>query len=61
MNTEPRAYEHFNKFNDISYERKKFNLRTFNLQTHFKEHIMFVSWGSPVLYTTFGKAESNNY
>jgi hypothetical protein len=50
-NTEPGAYEHFNKLTltnlIISYEKNKFNLRTFNLQTHFKEHIIFVSWGSP--------------
>jgi hypothetical protein len=30
------------------YEKNKFNLRTFNLQTRFKEHIMFASWGWPV-------------
>jgi hypothetical protein len=44
-NTEPLAYEHFNKFNDISHGKNKFNLWTFNLQTHFKEYIIFVSWG----------------
>jgi hypothetical protein len=27
----------------MSYEKNKFNL-----QTYFKEHIMSVSWGSPV-------------
>jgi hypothetical protein len=32
------------KLNDIFYEKHKFNL-----QTHSKEHIMFLSWGSPVV------------
>jgi hypothetical protein len=30
------------------YEKNKFNLRTLNLKTHFKEHIMFASWGWPL-------------
>jgi hypothetical protein len=25
-NSEPHAYEHVNKFNDVSYEKNKFNL-----------------------------------
>jgi hypothetical protein len=44
MNKEVCAYEHFNKFNYMAYEKNKFNL-----QTHFKEHIMFVNWGLLVL------------
>jgi hypothetical protein len=35
-----------NKFSAVSYEEKA----RFNVQTHFKEHIMFVSWGSPVFW-----------
>jgi hypothetical protein len=38
MNTEPRAYKHINKFNDMSYEK---------INSTY-EHIMFVSWGLPV-------------
>jgi hypothetical protein len=45
-NTEPRAYEHFNKLVltnlTIYLIKNKFNFRTFNLQTLLKEHIMFV-------------------
>jgi hypothetical protein len=38
------------RFNGIPYEKiNKFNLGTLNLQTHFKEHIMFISFGSLVL------------
>jgi hypothetical protein len=33
-------------------KKNKFNLRTFNLQTHFKEHIMIVSCGSPAEKTS---------
>jgi hypothetical protein len=29
------------------YEKNKFNLWTFNLQTHFKEHNMFIRWSLP--------------
>jgi hypothetical protein len=46
-NIKPRAYEHCNKLTLTNltkyYEKNIFNLRTFNIQTHFKEHIMFVS------------------
>jgi hypothetical protein len=49
MNIQPHAYEHINKFNNMSYEKNKFNLWIINLQTILKEYIMFVSWGSPVL------------
>jgi hypothetical protein len=40
-NTEPRAYEHFNKFNDISYEKNKFTIRIFKLQTHYVHKLGF--------------------
>jgi hypothetical protein len=47
-NTEPRACEHFNKLtssNLTTYlmKKNKLNLRIFNLRTHFKEYIMFIS------------------
>jgi hypothetical protein len=29
--------------------KNKFKLRTFNLQTLFKEHILLISWDSSVL------------
>lgn len=39
-NTELRAYEHFNKFNDISYEKK--NLLTNTIQrTHYFHKLGF--------------------
>jgi hypothetical protein len=53
-NTELRAYEHVNKStltNLMIYlmkKKKKLNVRIFNLETHFKEHILFLCWGSPV-------------
>lgn len=31
--------------------KNKVNLRTFNLQIHFKERIMFLSWGWPIIST----------
>jgi hypothetical protein len=33
-------------------KKNESNLRTFRLQTHFKEHIVFVSWGSLVFKET---------
>jgi hypothetical protein len=52
-NTEPRAYEYFNKLTLTNLTTKltyknKFNLRILNLQTHFKEHIMLLNWSSTV-------------
>jgi hypothetical protein len=42
-NTESQAYEHSNKFNDISYDKK-----WIQLTNTFQKYIIFVSWGSPV-------------
>jgi hypothetical protein len=40
MNTQPSAYKHFNKFYDVSYEKNKINVWTFNIHI-FKEYSMF--------------------
>lgn len=50
MEIEPCGCEHFNnynRYNDISYGKNQ--VININLQTHFKENIMFISWGSPIL------------
>jgi hypothetical protein len=58
MYTEHRVYKHLKKLTLTNImihliKKNKFNLRTFNLETHFKVQIMFVCWGSPVVSEQF--------
>jgi hypothetical protein len=47
LNTEPCAYEHVNKLTLINW--MIYLMKKLNLQTHFKEHIIFISRGSPLV------------